>query len=410
MAGLLPAYEPGPVRIASARSTETSIKESVKTVVEFYIKAYGLESEFDVRSMWIDHANGSHMLFPGVTNKLESFLSMEGIDVFWMEQAEILGEEMIYVDPTIRKLGAERWFSWNPFKRADWCWKRFVGNPQPGDVSLWINYHDNPWWHLTGLEETRLYWLEAEPSLYKWMWLGYPNDDDASAAVLPYDTLLRCVDAHRRGLAPPMLNQRVTYAGLDLAEGGRDKCALVVRHGPTVVLVEQWPGESGDLSIAAGKAKDLCLPYNLTRIYYDASSPAKTDLIRAGFRGVRAVNFGGKVGGPEILYEPRRPNKAVFARRNAQLAEALRLRANRTVRMLNGDQRVDPTNCLFIPPDLPRLEEILGEWSQPTRRLNITTGLWEVEKAAADERSPDRYDGLALAFAVETDNRGLKAR
>ena len=70
---------------------------------------------------------------------------------------------------------------------------------------------------------------------------------------------------------------------------------------------------------------------------------------------VLPVNFGGKVAGPGVMYEPRRTNEQVFARRNAQMAFNLRLRANRTVRLLNGDEDVDPASCLFIRSRHPAL-------------------------------------------------------
>ena len=82
MANLVPDYPPGPVRIASARDYEVNLDESVKIVVENAIREYGLSDEFDVKVQWIDHANGSHMFFPGVSRKVESFLSMADVDVF----------------------------------------------------------------------------------------------------------------------------------------------------------------------------------------------------------------------------------------------------------------------------------------------------------------------------------------
>ena len=66
-----------------------------------------------------------------------------------MEQAEALQEEMIKVAPTMRKLGSELWFSWNPRLRTDWCWQRFMVNPRPTDVLVTANWSENPWWYET---------------------------------------------------------------------------------------------------------------------------------------------------------------------------------------------------------------------------------------------------------------------
>ena len=407
-ANLLPDYNDEPKRIASARAFKVQIEESVKIVIVHYIKQFGLEDEFNVGKYVIDNTRtGSHIFFPGVTRSVDSFPSMEGLDVFWMEQAEQLGDEMDLIEPTLRKQSSEFWFSWNPANRAGWCWRRFKQNPEPDDLIIHVNWKDNPWWLESGNEELRRRHKRTEPELYDWKWLGAPLDTDGQHTVLPYTLLEACVDAYRQGLAPDQTG--IAYAGLDLAEGGANQCALVVRHGPTLTFVEQWPGVTGDLSRAAVTAKEHCEPYHIVRIYYDAASPAKTDLHKAGFKGVFPAAFGGKVGGPDELYEPELPNKDVFARRNIQMAMALRLRALNTQKLLNGED-IDPRRCLFIPHTLPKLSEILDEFSQPTRVYNETTGRWELVKAAKGERSPDRFDAACLAWAVETDHRGLSAR
>ena len=411
MADLLPAYHDGfePVRIASARAIEESIAESVKQVVEDYIIAYGLDDDFDVRKFEIVHRNGSRMTFPGIEKKLQSFLSKEGIDVLWVEQAEFLTDaHMDYLLPSIRKLTAERWFVWNPADRMGWCWQRFVANPRPADLSLKVNWLNNPWWDLTGLNEERLDDTAYRPHIVPWKWGGEPNDDNVDA-VLPYALLDACRKAYVAGLAPDV-SGAPAYAGLDLAWGGEDLCALAIRKGPVLDLVEAWPGVSGDLGAAARHAKKLCEPYNLARIYYDSSAPARSDLIRAGFKGIRQVGFGGAIGGPDELYERDLPNRNVFAARNIQMADNLRLRATRTLKLMGGDTSIDPWSCLFIPPRLTRIEQIFAECSQPTRRYNVTRDLWELVKASVSERSPDRFDAVCLAWGRDTDGRGLKAR
>ena len=215
MAGLLPDYPPGPVRIVSARDFNTNLQDSVKVAVERYIRLLGLEDEFQVYALTIRHKNGSIMTFRGVTRNPDSFLSMDDIDVFWAEQAECLEDEMLKIEPTIRKPGSELWFVWNPLARHTYCWQRFCVHPQPGDMSVSVNFYDNPWWDpkcfpcgirydwdvrfepcakcgneihpgLWELESSRRYYEETEQALYPWMYLGEPNDGDAEHQILPY--------------------------------------------------------------------------------------------------------------------------------------------------------------------------------------------------------------------------------
>ena len=347
---------------------------------------------------------------PASTVTPESLMGTEGMDILWTEQAETILDEMERIVPTVRKSGSELWFSWNPDQRNQWCWRRFMLRPRPGDVSVLVNYIDNPWFPEES-EIERLATLDETPELYPWMWLGEPNDADASRQVLPYAVLRQCVDAYTEGLAPEPDDAPLTDAGLDLAEGGADKCAHVIRRGPVIEYVDVWPGVTGDLSQAAMRAHEANVAWNIYRLYYDASSPIRTDFLRLDPEySVVPVSFGGAVGGPDRLYESKRPNKRVFAHRNIQMADALRLRANRTVRLRKGAD-IDPTECLFIRDDLKNLEEFLAQMSGPVRRLSPLQGRWELDKRGGDANaaSPDMFDGACLSMARDSEN-GLRAR
>ena len=186
----------------------------------------------------------------------------------------------------------------------------------------------------------------------------------------------------------------------------------MVRRGPVVEYLDTWPGMAGYLTPAAVRAHTALAEHDAYSLYYDATGG---DTIMGEFMRldpnyrVLPVNFGGKVAGPGVMYEPRRTNEQVFARRNAQMAFNLRLRANRTVRLLNGDADVDPATCLFIRSDIPRLEQYLSELTQPQYRTNPTTGKLEIDKRGDEnKKSPDSYDATALAFARDCDY--LRAR
>ena len=413
MAGLLPDYEAGPVRIAMARQFQNSISESCKQAVEHYIRVLGLSDQFKVHNYSVDNTRtGAHCFFPGFNRNPQSLMSAEGVDVLWIEQAETLGKEMELIVPTIRKDSSELWFSWNPMERTQWCWQRFATHPRPDDVVVWCNWNDNPWFP-DELEEERLAALVEEPDRYPHVWEGTPDDGDADTQVLAYSVLMKCVEAWDLGLASSIADAPVVDGGLDLAYGGGDRCALVVRRGPVIEHVDTWPGVAGYLTPAATRADAALREYDAYRVYYDATGG---DTIRGEFMrlepnySVRPINFGGKVGGPGVHYETRRPNEQVFARRNAQMAFALRLRANRTVRLLEGDTDVDPGTCLFINSGIPRLEQYLAELTQPRYRTNPVTGKLQIDKRGDEnEKSPDSYDATALAFARDSD-AGLRAR
>ena len=428
MAGVLPAYEPRPVRIVSCRDFNTNLSSSVKIAVDNYAKKLFPRGSFELLKTEVryngmyegDPAAGSVMTFHGVTNQEDSFLSMEDMDVFWMEQAEMLGEEMLKIEPTIRKPGSELFFIWNPAERTTYCWQRFVVNPQPGDVHCHTTYRDNLWFSKES-EGTRKYIkLTESPEIYDWIYEGVPYDGDGSHKVLARATLEKCIEAWKQGLAPSEEERRpLSYAGLDLAEGGANKCALVIRSGPVIELIDEWPGVTGDLKPAAQRTHRKIFESGIpvVRVNFDgATGGMRAELQRVAQEegipqpyGVSPIGFGTSVNGEDVEYEYGRTNKDVFSRLNIQMGDVLRVRANRTVQLLNGEKHIDPMRCLFIRDDIMtnrELESLMDVLSQPLRRPNPTTGRWEIEKLGGKDAkdSPDRFDALCLAFVRDTHN------
>ena len=426
MAGWLPAYKPGPVRIASGREYRVNIPESVKRIVEYYIGEWGLSGEFDIRRDWIDHTpTGSHLWFPAFGKDPNAFRSTFKVDVLWIEEAQFLTpSDMEVIVPSIFRdedeereddgiyRDAEIWCSWNPILRTDWAWQRFVKKARPEDVHNHVTWRDNAWFP-RGLREEREAMLVDDPEREPHVYGGKPDDGDGASKVLPHSTLEACVRAWNAGLAPPESDrQRYCYAGLDLADGGANKCSLTVRAGPVVEFRDRWPGVTGDLRPAAERAhggiRKAGLP--VVRLSFDAAtSGMRAELTRVQAKaddgsayGVKPVGFGDAVNGPDVEYEVGRPNKRVFARLNIQMADALRLRANRTVRLMGGDKTVRPMDCLFIRDDLPDLDTYLEELSRPVRRISPQTGKWELDKSGGGGESPDDFDSTCLAFVRDT--------
>ena len=423
MVGWLPDYPKGPVRIASGREHKVNIPESVKRVVELYIGEWGLSDEFDIRRDWIDHRpTGSHLWFPAFGQNPNAFRSTFKVDVLWIEEAQYLTPaDMEVIAPSIFRdedeavpgddayRDAEIWMSWNPILRTDYPWQRFVKQARPGDVHRHVTWRDNAWFP-RGLREEREAMLIDDPGREPHVYGGQPDDGDGSTKVMPYSTAEACVKAWKAGLAPAESERRpYSYAGLDLADGGANKCSLTIRSGPVVEFRDRWPGVTGDLRPAAERAHAGIVGTGLpvVRCSFDAAtSGMRAELTRvrglSANYGVKPVGFGGAVNGPDVEYEVGRPNKMVFARLNIQMADALRLRANRTVRLLNGDRSIRPMDCLFIRDDLPELDTYLEELSRPIRRISPTTGKWELDKTGDGGESPDDFDSTCLAFVRDT--------
>lgn len=429
MGNYLPYYPPGPVRIASGREHKVNIPESVKQAIEHYIYEWELQDEFDINKFEINHKRtGSHLWFPAFGVNPNAFRSTFKVNVLWIEEAQFLPpDHMKVIAPSIFRQGgggddeddlapgAEIWFSWNPLYRTDWVWQRFEVKPQPGDLHKHVTWRDNPFFPADANElrlEDKATLSEAE---YEHIWDGVPDDGDGSKQVLTRNMLDACVRAFREGLAPSLDEITSVRAGLDLADGGAAQNFLTIRKGPVVLAMDRWPGVSGDLNPTAKRAHESCVEHGVTALKYDAATPIGGNFKPMHHRrySVRGIGFGDGVLGPDVMFERGRTNKASFARLNAQMAEAVRLRATRTVRLLNGDTSVNPMLCLFIDPAaVPdgNLEAYFMALSQAVRRKNPASLKWEIDKTGGDDAapSPDEFDSLCLSFV--DDCRRLKAR
>ena len=101
---------------------------------------------------------------------------------------------------TVRKDGAEIWFSFNPKGRHDPVYADFVANTSEGAWVRRVNYTDNPWFP-GELDMERRADERDQPERYSHIWLGEPDDVADVRKVLPYAMLRRCVDAW--DLRPP---------------------------------------------------------------------------------------------------------------------------------------------------------------------------------------------------------------
>ena len=134
-----------PTRFLCAREFQNSIRESVHQLLRDSIERMGLPG-FTVTDQEIRHNCGSLFLFKGLYANVRSVKSTEGIDICWVEEAEMVSEESWRVLlPTIRKPGSEIWISFNPRFETDPTYQRFIKSPPPGTVTVRTSWRDNPW-------------------------------------------------------------------------------------------------------------------------------------------------------------------------------------------------------------------------------------------------------------------------
>lgn len=177
---VLGAMEKG-VRIACIREIQKSLKKSSKQLIEDKIIQYGLGSRFDVQETVIKTRTGGEIIFQGMQDhNAESIKSLEGFDIFWVEEANSLSSRSLgLLRPTVRSTPGRRkpqlWASWNPEEPTDPIDVLFRGddpkNLPGGGVCVKVNYEDNP--HFPDdLRAEMEYDKRRDPDKYLHTWLG----------------------------------------------------------------------------------------------------------------------------------------------------------------------------------------------------------------------------------------------
>jgi phage terminase large subunit len=142
------------LRIACGRETQRSIGDSVHHLLKSQIDALGLGAFYRVRDSHVEGVNGTLITYHGLKTNIASLKSIEGIDIFWAEEAQAISKTSWDVlIPTIRKDGSEIWVSFNPELDTDETYRRFVLSPPSKAMVIKLNWRDNPWFNAVLTQE-----------------------------------------------------------------------------------------------------------------------------------------------------------------------------------------------------------------------------------------------------------------
>ena len=387
------------IRAVVARQFGTDHGKSLIPLITDTIESFGLTKLFRIQEASIENRiTGSEITFTGLERNTATLRGWEKTKILWIEEAQAMNSHSWeIIRNTVRTVGSEIWMSFNPMNRVDPSYRLVMESPS-GSYIRRVNWRDNPFFPET-LEKERLLCLETQPDRYGHVWEGQPDEGGSGKRVLDYRTLQACVEAWEPKYATGTLQ-----AGLDIADAGIDFSALAMRRGPCLMSIERW--SEGDRTVP-----HTIHEMNRTGaeiLFYDeggigGSFHRQLPVPRHGRKwGSEGVNFGSGVCKPDVRFNRGCTNRDFFARRNAQLAWAVRLRAMATE---FKEWSHSPERCLFINPEIPRLEEVMSELSTPEWREDAS-GRIAIEKQPKGEPSPDRYDALVLAFAKDSE-RGL---
>lgn len=132
--------------IVCGREFQSSIKDSVHSMLASFVNQYRLEREYHVLDTEIRGENGTCFSFVGLRKNIGNIKSMHNIKRFWGEEAQVFSQYSLDVlFPTIRAEDSELLFSFNPELEEDPAYQYLVVNPPPHTIIRHINYDQNPY-------------------------------------------------------------------------------------------------------------------------------------------------------------------------------------------------------------------------------------------------------------------------
>lgn len=225
--------------------------------------------------------------------------------------------------------------------------------------------------------------------------------------IIPSPWVKAAIDAHiKLGIKP----EGSKIAMQDVADGGGDKNALIMRHGILCTYADHWGGEAGD---AAQKAIPICMENGVYELYYDSIG------VGVGFRveishmresgtmppenvfKVYPWNAGAAVldaDDPIIPGDSKSPtNKDQYGNLKAQAWFRVRSRFYKTYQAVTNGKKYPADELISISSEIKCLHQLVRELSQPTRKRN-GEGKTIVDKVPDGSKSPNLADGFVAVY------------
>jgi phage terminase large subunit len=407
-------------RVLCCREIQKSIASSTYESIKKATKRAGVYENYRFRNTYIEHKkNDSLYLFMGLRTNADQVMSIEDINICWIDQAETISHESLeLLTPSIRADDSEVWATWNNRYPSDAIIERFKTYAKIA-IHVEASYLDNPYFNPNPekpsvLEQERRVCEKEDPEAYKHIWLGGYREANIARVVLPYTDLKQCVGAAKKLGYDHTTNY--SYMGLDVADGGEDKPAWAIRQGS--LLIDTQETQDKNTYELASTVLGVVSTRRIARCYYDATGVGAG--IKADFYRLRKTKqlpftpdpflFGGAVQGKDKIYAHGIKNSKFFSHANAQGFWNLKLRLQNTIKALNGERKIDLDRCLFLPANTS--EQLLRELSQIEYERDYNDKI-KVIKCPNDikgnkNKSPNLADAVMMSYARDL-KYGLRA-
>ena len=163
------------MRIVCAREIQKNVKGSVHTLLADLVRLYELTDFYTIQESVIKGKNGTEILFSGLKHNATGIKSLEGSDIWWVEEAEnVSANSWEVLIPTVRKDNSEIWVSFNTKNVSDPTYQNFVANQDDDILCRKVSWRDNPYFPEV-LNKERLRLKEADYEAYLHVWEGEPD-------------------------------------------------------------------------------------------------------------------------------------------------------------------------------------------------------------------------------------------
>ncbi|MGF7132060.1 phage terminase large subunit [Paraburkholderia sp. EB58] len=415
--------------VLCCRTYENKLSSSVKPLLELVIEQAGWSDEFDIQVTLIRHkTTGTTFRFFGIAHDISQVKSMEGVSIVFLEETEDISEEQLQtIEATIRKAGARIVACYNPDQFLSFAHQHLTVGALQDRCLKFINFNQNLYLNREFLKATyAFYGRDPSQALHVF---GGQALTSGSAACIPLKHALATIDAHiALGWSKEEafgVNASTAAVGLDLNNGGADKCATVTRIGRVINGADEWPTSTGEMRGSLEKAFTTAARVgNGCRLTVDvcgigADSLAHLDTLRdpEGNR-VRIGGFNASLG----VRDPDKPfvkfadgrfntNKETFlnARAQAMLGDLAPLFRNTYLAVKYG-VKMRPDQCISISGKIAKetLRQLMTEIAQPLKQQS--NGKQKVEskddmKNKRGLKSPNLLDALVMSVTPPNDTK-----
>ena len=386
------------------REFQTSIKSSVLSLLKEEVNRLEFSEHLTPTKSNVQMAGEDLFEFAGLARNIDSVKSAHGYKRYFVEEAQFLSQESLdTLTPTARNMAKKGLptitmqddlmeiddfesnvsivFVLNPGSAEDPISKRFIVPFQDAlerdgyyednlHLIVKMNYHDNPWFMESGLEEERQWAEDNLPkALYDHIWLGDYNDSVENSLIIR-EWFDACVDAHLKLGFEPVGEIVVSF---DPSDVGADPKAFVLRHGSVVLDADEYTQGDSNEGCAWGCSKAIQNSAGFFTWDCDGLGAALNEQVSTSLseKGITIAQFKGSESpdNPDAVYQPamkaavqdQKTNKQVFRNKRAQYYTDLRDRVYRTYRAVVHKEYHDPDKLISFSSDITMLNKLRAE-------------------------------------------------